>query len=327
MAEALGRLQAGACQYACGGYLTGRNPLPRHEIYTALVFDRLERKMRMVEELHRKTGENWNETFYRLYFRTLGDRRNQRTYLRLAGRVPYKAVLRERLAPHAVEALLLGASGLLANCPDDEYGSDLRATFAHLSAKYGIDPLRPDEWELGGLRPANHPILRLAEAAAFFAQDQFVMARTLACRTEDDVRKLFCIEAPEYWKNLCAANEGPRRIGTFKAHIIGINLVAILQFAYGSYTGKETLRDQALTLLEQLPAEENRYVLSWSNRGLAPRSAFETQALLQLATEYCMPGANDPERSARQSEAPRCAVCPVGRRILHAVGQSLKQEE
>ena len=178
IAEALERLQAGACKYACGGYLTGLEPLARHEVCTALVFDRLGRKMRMVGELHAAAGENWNETFYRLYFRTLGDRLNLRAYLRLAGLVPYKAILRERLTPHAVEALLLGASGLLALCPDDEYTSDLRATFAHLSAKYGIDAMQPGEWTLDGLRPANHPVLRLAQAAAFFAQDQFVMART-----------------------------------------------------------------------------------------------------------------------------------------------------
>lgn len=326
MAETLGRLQAGACRYACGGYLAGRDPLLRHEIYTALAFDRLERKMRMVEELHRETGENWNETFYRLYFRTLGDRRNLQAYLRLARRVSYKAVLRERLTPHAVEALLLGASGLLENCPTDDYTTELRATFAHLSAKYEIDPMRAEEWELGGLRPANHPVLRLAQAAAFFAQDQFVMARTIACRTEDDIRKLFCIEAPDHWQALHTTDapdrESRRRIGMFKAHIIGINLVAILQFAYGSYTGKETLRDNALTLLERLPAEENRYMTAWSNRGLKPRNAFETQALLQLATEYCMPGINAPDAAARRPEAPRCENCPVGRRILRATEEA-----
>ena len=41
----------------------------------------------------------------------------------------------------------------------------------------------------------------------------------------------------------------------------------------------------------------------WHDAGLTPRSAFESQALLQLATEYCA--------------AKRCAECPVGRRILN----------
>ena len=82
------RLQAGAGAYACGGYLGGLNTLQRTEICTALIFDRLSRKMRLVETLRREAEDNWNQTFYLLYFRTLGDRRNQEACLELARRVP-----------------------------------------------------------------------------------------------------------------------------------------------------------------------------------------------------------------------------------------------
>ena len=90
--------------------------------------------------------------------------------------------------------------------------------------------------------------------------------------------------------------------------IIGINLVSVLQFAYGSYTGREALRDSALTLLERLPAEDNRYMRNWRNTGVMIRNAFESQALLQLATEYC--------------PAKRCTECPVGRRILQSISST-----
>ena len=79
----------------------------------------------------------------------------------------------------------------------------------------------------------------------------------------------------------------------------------MLQFAFGSSTGREALRDSALTLLERLPAEENRYMRLWAAAGATPRNAFESQALLQLATEFCA--------------AERCAQCPVRRRILQKI--------
>jgi len=155
-------------------------------------------------------------------------------------------------------------------------------------------------------------VLRLAQAAEFFAQDEFIMERAMACRTEEDVRRLFCIEAPSYWRTHhvpgAESDESPKRIGAFKANIIGINLVAVLQFAYGSYTGSERLRDSALTLLERLPAEDNRYMRAWQAAGVRPRNAFESQALLQLATEYCA--------------ARRCAECPVGRRIAKSLAEA-----
>lgn len=287
----LNRLQAGAGTYACGGYLAGLGSLQRSEICTALLFSRLERKMRMVDALREEASENWNQTFYLLYFRTLGDRRNQEAYLSLARRVPYKVVLRERLAPRAVEAMFFGASGLLTLYPHDAYTLDLARDFEYLAAKYDIEPLEAGVWELDEVRPANHPVLRLAQAAEFFIQDEFVMERAMSCRTEEDIRRLFCIEASAYWRTHhipgIASDEHPKRLGAFKANIIGINLVSVLQFAYGSVTGRETLRDSALTLLERLPAEDNRYMRNWRNTGVSIRNAFESQALLQLATEYC----------------------------------------
>ncbi|WP_064975793.1 DUF2851 family protein [Alistipes provencensis] len=300
------RLQAGAREYACGGYLGGLGTLQRTEICTALIFDRLSRKMRMVGELRSEAADNWNQTFYLLYFRTLGDRRNQEAYLELARRVPYKTVLRERLAPHAVEAMLFGASGLLELYRNDTYTLDLKRSFEYLAAKYGIEPMEASAWTLTEIRPANHPVLRLAQAAEFFSQDEFVMERAMSCRTEEDIRELFCIEASPYWRTHhipgAESDESPKRIGAFKANIIGINLVAVLQFAYGSYTANERLRDSALTLMERLPAEDNRYMRDWMSAGVRPRNAFESQALLQLATEYCA--------------GKRCAACPVGRRIV-----------
>ncbi len=257
----LNRLQAGAGTYACGGYLAGLGSLQRSEICTALLFSRLERKMRMVDALREEASENWNQTFYLLYFRTLGDRRNQEAYLSLARRVPYKVVLRERLAPRAVEAMFFGASGLLTLYPHDAYTLDLARDFEYLAAKYDIEPLDAGVWELDEIRPANHPVLRLAQAAEFFIQDEFVMERAMSCRTEEDIRRLFCIEG-----------------------------------------------DSALTLLERLPAEDNRYMRNWRNTGVMIRNAFESQALLQLATEYC--------------PAKRCTECPVGRRILQSISST-----
>lgn len=290
----LNRLQAGARNLSCGVHLEALSPLQRNELYTTLLFDRLQRKMRTVTELWEEATRNWNQTFYLMYFRTLGDRTNQAVYLELARRVPYRIVLRERLAPHAVEAMLLGCSGLLDLYRDDSYTLDLRRSFEYLAAKYSLERLD-------------------AQAAEFFTQDEFIMQRAMECCNENDVRRLFRVEASEYWRTHyipgAASLDTPKRLGNFKANIIGINLVAVLQYAYGSYTGHEALRDRLLTLLERLEAEDNRYIRAWLNScAPAPANAFETQALLQLATEYCA------ER--------RCTECPLGRRLLQRAAET-----
>lgn len=205
--------------------------------------------------------------------------------------------------------MLFGASGLLELYRHDDYTLDLKRHYEYLAAKYGIEAMEAQEWELSGIRPANHPALRIAQAAVFFAQDELVMDRAMECRSEEELHAFFCVEASDYWRTHripgVAGDEAVKRIGKSKAALIGINLVAVMQYAYGSYTGRDALRDRALTLLERLPAEDNRYMRGWQGAGLDPRNAFESQALLQLATEYCA--------------ARRCAECPVGQRLLQRI--------
>ncbi len=305
-ARMLNRLRAGARVYACGEYLAELDPLHRSAILTAALYDRLRRKIAAVEELFAEAGSNWNQTFYFMFFRTLGDKRNQRAYLELARRATYAMVLRERASLHNVEALLFGTSGLLDLYEDDGYTLDLRRDFVYLRSKYAIEPMEASAWDLNRIHPANHPVLRVAQAAAFFAGHDFVMERMLDCRTPEDAARLFGVEASDYWTThslpAVKAQEMPRRIGTFKSNLIAINLVSIMQYVYGSRTGNDRLRDRAVTLLERTPAEENVYMRGWRGAGLVARTAFESQALLQLATEYCPAG--------------RCRECPVGVRRI-----------
>ena len=54
----------------------------------------------------------------------------------------------------------------------------------------------------------------------------------MACRTEEEIRRLFCVEASDYWRTHhipgIAGDDRPKRLGTFKANIIGINLVGTI---------------------------------------------------------------------------------------------------
>lgn len=292
IAETLEKLSPGVC----GNYLAARERVQLTSLLNQLVYERLEDKFNRADYIYRSSGQNWNQALYTLLFRYIGDLPNRETYMELARRAGYMIVLREKNSLPLIEALLYGTSGLLATFRPDDYIRLLRTEFEHLQAKYDITPLDPGQWNTKDIRPQNMPDLRIAQLSQFLLKHDFIFDRTIACRNRNDVHRLFDVEASDYW-----AKERHTRIGKQKKDIFGINLVAVLQCAYGSYTGDDTLRERAIALLEDIPAEENKKVDLWRSHGVRPRNAYDTQGLLQL-DGYCA--------------QKRCEQCPVARQII-----------
>lgn len=311
------RLKRGASYYMCGAYLNSLDAMRRAEIYTTVGYERLERKNRDIIAMLEANKQSWQQTFFAMMLRVLGGVDNKEAFTTLASRVGYSTLVRESSVPHNVEALLIGTSGLLELYKHDEYILDLKRDFVYLSTKYSIEPMSAKEWRLNRIYPHNHPILRLSQIATFISQTPHMMDRILECRTAKDVNKLFAVETQPYWlTHYIPASSSPKvnkRMGQMKTDLMGINLVAQMQFAYGSYTSSEMLRSRALSLLEDIPAEENSIIKQWNSYGKLAKSAFDSQALLQLAFEYC--------------RDKRCEECVVARRIIAQQKKAEKRGE
>lgn len=284
----------------CRSGLTRLDRAYRYELCIGLTFERIVRKVNDLHALFESAGQSWDQTAYRMLMRTL-DLSNRENYEEVARRVPFAVICREGPAVPVIEALLLGTAGLLENCRDDAYSAELRSTFDHLKNKYGIQPLDPRCWRFSG-RPANHPRLRLAQIATLLSRTDHLNDRLLACRTREEVERLFCTDASQYWSSYynpsATADHSTKRLGSQKACSMGINLVSVLQILYGRLQGREeTFNSRAFELLESLPAEENRYTKFWEYEGIRITNALESQALLQLSREYCDRG--------------RCRECPL----------------
>lgn len=294
-----------APDFGCRDLLCRLDPLARCDLYNKLAFSRLERKEQDLMSLFQEQDRNWPLALFWMVLRTVGDLQNRAAYMELGRRLNYGFLLRERSSQVAVEALLFGTASLLEGCRDDEYIRMLRGEFDHLRHKYRIEPMAPTAWHINRLRPANHPRLRLAQIAALVMNPDFCVEKVIACRTAEDAERLFAVEATQYWSSYynpsSAIDHTTKRLGKEKAHSLGINLVAVLQFAYGRYMGRDELVQRALDLWESLPAEQNRYTRLWEYA--TPLNAFESQAQLELAREYC--------------EKTRCRECPLAKRRLY----------
>lgn len=257
-----------------------------------LINERFRRKSKDIEDLLSIANNDWQQAMYILLLRVVCGSHNRSAALELANRVSYNTILRENASLINVEALLLGGSGLLGLYDDDYYVRRLKEEFNHLSHKYRIEPMEASKWQLSGMYINNHPTLRLAQIASCLHRNNITMEKMLMCKRRKDVHDLFSAQASEYWvENFSPSASHHRisyRIGSFKSDILGINVVAPIMFYYGNFTESYALYEQALSLLEDIPSEDNTYVRRWyMPSNCRDKSAIHSQALLQLSTEYC----------------------------------------
>jgi hypothetical protein len=81
-----------------------------------------------------------------------------------------------------------------------------------------------------------------------------------------------------------------------------INVVAPFMFLYGKLQGQPSLKEFAIELLQQLPAEENGIMTQWKKCGWLTQDAGQTQGLLHLKKNYC--------------DQRRCMHCAIGLQAL-----------
>ncbi len=299
-------LREGAAGYHCARHIAGMESHERVAMFTRLLAERMARKCRDLTEIYNEVDQSWNETMYVMLMRTMGDSRNKEAFTELARRVRYTAISRERNSMVYVEAMLLGASGLLEMYSDDSYIRELKATFDYLRQKYSIVPMEACRWAISHNNPNNHPVIRIAQMAMFLSTREFLFDNMIKCRTVEDIHHMFRAEASQYWSTHYIPSrpsyELPKRIGHFKAALLGINLTVPMMFAYADYTGEEKLKETALDLLEKINCEDNMFINAWRAGGVVMESAFDSQAMLQLTNEFC--------------RKELCWQCPVCRRVL-----------
>ncbi len=91
-------------------------------------------------------------------------------------------------------------------------------------------------------------------------------------------------------------------LGRLTIDVLIINAIVPILFVYGKEIGSSLHVDKALLFLEKLKSEKNSIVKLWVKSGVEVKSAYQSQSLLHLKSEYC--------------NQFRCLECELGNRIL-----------
>ena len=264
--------------------IVAMNDAERAVAYRRLCLERLEKKSTTIEDMHASSRGEWPQTIYRLLLRYMVTKRNRAAAEQLAQRVSYNVIMRECGTLRGVEALLIGAAGLLDMCGADDYAKMLRQEFMHLAAKYSITPMSAECWDMVSMNQYQSPLLHLVQVAALLHSDAISISNILSCASAEQLKKMFGANISERWCNLLGdATPIAPRLGATRRTLLGINFVAPAIYAYCRSLGHTDYAERSMTLLRALPAEDNRYMKQWARYGITPKNALESQALLEAS--------------------------------------------
>jgi len=273
----------------------------------ALTAERLESKIQTIFRLLQTCHDDWNEVFYIILSRNFGFGINNDAFERLAKSLPLRYILKHSDSPQQVEALFLGQAGLLEEqIIDDDYYRTLQQEYNFLRKKYKLQPLESTLFKSLRIRPNNFPHIKIVQLAGFIGREQSLFSRMLEKNTIHDFQSLFFSEVPEYWKTHYRFGKTSlsrkKGLGLSAIHILLINTVVPVLFAYGKKKNQEHFMQKAFDLLETIPREKNHIVNTFDRAGVKIAHAGDSQALIQLRKEYC--------------DRKKCVFCRIGHQLL-----------
>lgn len=288
----------------CGQQFLEVPDLVRNAWYDSLLISRLQRKSEWMHRLVNVFDGDLEQAFLVVLFRAFGMKVNAEPFEQLARQTPWKVLSKHRDNRMQLEAILFGNAGFLEST-GDEYTDGLRKEYDFLRHKYQLNPLDKNQWKFLRLRPANFPTVRMAQLAALF-QETGAFFHWFSNQMEDRKWKRLAVSPSDYWKThytLGTESESrSKRIGPTMIRNILINAVAPFLFVSAQRDGKPDMQDKALSLLQQLEAESNVKVNAFAAYGLRVHNAAESQALIELKTNYC--------------DHKKCLICNIGANIL-----------
>ncbi len=254
-----------------------------------LYFERLESRSNLIIQLLNKTGNNWEAVLFILLCRGFGLKINADAFQKLAESFDFKIIQKLGVKSFSLEALLLGQARLIKDT--DLYGLNLKTEYDYLKHKFSLENEFLESPQFFRLRPDNFPTIRLAQLAAVYAKHKSLFQKLMQEKKLAEFYKLFEIEVSEYWKTHYnfgkSHSERKKKLTSNFIDLLLINCVIPLKHSYANYIGEED--EQAIQdLISEIKVEKNSIISIFNQlRPGTAKDAMDSQALLQLKTEYC----------------------------------------
>ncbi len=276
----------------CGKFL---NRIDRIHLTTQFSRITIERLMKRYQEIKDKLNHfknDWETAFYISLARAFGFHVNSLPFEQLATGTDLHILRRHSNSLMQIEAILFGQAGMLNQSFKDDFAKLLYKEYSFLKNKYNLQPLNSSIWKNSRIRPTNFPTIRISQFANLLYKEPNLFSKVISYSSIKEISTVFDVSASTYWNNHFLFDKRTDRSFTKKIspasiQLIIINTIVPYVFAYGVEKNNDELKDRAIQLLEELPAEINHITKQWEKLDVIARNAFESQALIEQFTYYC----------------------------------------
>ncbi len=284
-------------------FLTSKNSIPCHNLihtikhfdkllwFDSLMADRLEKKSNEITELLNLSNNDFLQIFYQRFARGMGYTANADAMEMLAASLPLNLLAKHKDNLLQIEAFLFGNAGLLPDNNKDKYTNQLVKEYTFLQSKYKLTPINNSLWRFMRMRPVSFPTIRISQLANIIYSSSGLLNQIIEANKLQDVISLLSASASPYWDNHYQfekiAPGKSKKLGLSTINIILINTIIPFLFVYGKIKNNQKLQNKALDWLTQIKPESNSIIRQFASMGIATENAMQTQALIQLKSNYC----------------------------------------
>ena len=271
------RFGAGHDKINCAKSLPMVNRIYIESMIERAIVDRLNRKVFFL--YHNELASEPQQVLYLLLARAFGGKVNQLPFEEMTNRLPIS--LLKRMSYREQYDVLIATSNVF-----DRNDSSIKE-----------NRVAREAWKRKGLRPPSFPEIRVKQFSELVRYFDFNLIHFMKSTT--DLNDIFDALFNEVSKKLTKEFH----FSCSFVDLIKINCLVPFLWWYGEYLSDSSLKEKSLELLQLISAEKNTIVTEWTKLGISPKTAYESQALIELFNEHCSKN--------------KCLSCEIGVKVLN----------
>jgi hypothetical protein len=270
-----------------------------------LFIERLEKKSIDLQNLLLASKNDWEFVLMQSLAKSFGLKVNAEAFLNLINSIEFSVIKKERNNLKSLEALFFGHAGLLESSIEEAYYIELQNEFRYLKKKHKLKETTVLPFQFFRLRPNNFPTIRIAQFASLLYKTKNLFSKVMDIKSKNEFYPLFNLTISEFWSNhysfTASSKKSQKKLSKNFVDLMLINTIIPLRYTYFKYLNEQQ-QYQTFDIMKRIKSEKNAVVEKFNSLKFNSKNALESQAILQLKSEYC--------------NNQKCLQCEIGNAIL-----------